>query len=77
MRTEVYWSVNIYLTNSPYSLAKKVLESRKLILLFHMSSTRGLPSTAQKWSFPLRISSVNMSKSTVSCGFGHIHWKNP
>ena len=26
--------------------------------------------TAQKWSFPLRISSVN-----VSCGFSHIYWK--
>ena len=24
----------------------------------------------KKWSFPLRISSVNVTKSTVSCGFG-------
>ena len=32
--------------------------------------------TAQKWSFPLRISSVNVNKS-VSCGFGHIYWRNP
>ena len=23
----------------------------------------------EKWSFPLRISSVNVTKSTVSCGF--------
>ena len=28
----------------------------------------------KKWSFPLRISSVNVTKSTVSCGFGHIYW---
>ena len=32
--------------------------------------------TAQ-WSFPLRISSVNVAKSAVSCGFGHIYWRNP
>ena len=30
----------------------------------------------KKWSFPLRISSVNVTKSAVSavsCGFGHIY----
>ena len=31
----------------------------------------------KKWSFPLTISSVNVTKSTVSCGFGHIYWRNP
>ena len=31
----------------------------------------------KKWSFPLRISSVNVTKSAVSPGFGHIYWKNP
>ena len=30
--------------------------------------------TAQKWSFPLGISSVNVTKSTWSCGFSHIYW---
>ena len=29
----------------------------------------------KKWSFPLGISSVNVT--TVSCGFGHIYWRNP
>ena len=29
--------------------------------------------TAQKRNFPLRISSVNLTKSAVSCGFGHIY----
>ena len=28
------------------------------------------------WSFPLRISSVNLTKSAVSCGFAHIYWRN-
>ena len=31
----------------------------------------------KKWSFPLRISSVNVSKSAVSCGFGRIYRRNP
>ena len=31
----------------------------------------------KKWSFPLRISLVNVTKSAVSGGFGHIYWRNP
>ena len=35
-------------------------------------------SSLQKiWSFPLRISSVTVTKSAVSCRFGHIYWRNP
>ena len=30
-----------------------------------------------KWSFPLRIFSVNVTKSEISSGFGHIYWKYP
>ena len=30
----------------------------------------------KKWSFPLRISPVNVTKSVGNCGFGHIHWRN-
>ena len=33
-------------------------------------------SLHKKWSFPLRISSVNVTKPVVSCGFGHIYWRN-
>ena len=29
-----------------------------------------------KLSFPLSISSVNMTKSPRNCGFGHIYWRN-
>ena len=32
-----------------------------------------IADTAQKWSFPLRISLVNLTKSAVNCGFGHIY----
>ena len=31
----------------------------------------------KKWSFPLRISPVNVTWSAVNCGFGHIYWRNP
>ena len=36
------------------------------------TSNNARPSLHKKWSFSLRISSVNMIKSAVSCGFGHI-----
>ena len=36
-----------------------------------------LSFTAQKWSFPLKISSVNVTKSARNSGFDHIYWKNP
>ena len=29
----------------------------------------------KEWSFPVRIFSVNMTKSTVSSGFDHIYWR--
>ena len=31
----------------------------------------------KKWSFPLKISSLNVTKSAGNCGFGHIYWRNP
>ena len=34
-------------------------------------------SLHKKWSFPLSISSVNVTKSAVFYGFGHIYWRNP
>ena len=30
----------------------------------------------KKWSFPLSISSVNLTKSAGNCRFGHIYWRN-
>ena len=32
--------------------------------------------TAQKWTFPLRNSSINVTKSAWNFGFGHIYWRN-
>ena len=41
--------------------------SLMLVFLIHF-----IVITAQKWSFPLRISSVNLTKFAGKCGFGHI-----
>ena len=30
-----------------------------------------------EWSFPFKISSVNVTKSAVFCRFGHLYWRNP
>ena len=35
-----------------------------------------LVSLHKKWSYPLRISSVNLTKSAANSGFGHIYWRN-
>ena len=44
---------------------------------FRSSYPEALRTLHKKWSFPLRISSVNVTKSAVSCGFGHLYWRNP
>ena len=31
----------------------------------------------KNWSFPLGISSVNVTKLAGNCGFGQIYWRNP
>ena len=42
-------------------------------LIVGIISLRNSTSTAQKMKFLLIISSVNVSKSAVSCRFGHIY----
>ena len=34
-------------------------------------------SPHKKWNFHLRISSVNLTKTTGNWGFGHVYWRNP
>ena len=47
------------------SFAKTIEEGVTLMITYLAMHKKG--------SFPLRISSVNVTKSTVSCGFGHIY----
>ena len=35
------------------------------------------PALHKKWSFPLRISSVDVTISAGNCRFGHVYWRNP
>ena len=47
------------------------------LLIQFGSLSRASFSTCPLWSFQFRISSVNVTKSAVSCSYGHIYWKNP
>ena len=58
-------SINIIPVNKPSLNSFKTLSVKKDNYTLH-----------KKWSFPLRISSVNVTKSAVSRGFGHIFWRN-
>ena len=57
----------------------------KNTILINTDIFREMPSTYghfqrvtlyKEWGFPLRISSVNMTKSAISWGFGHNYWRN-
>ena len=47
---------------------------KRVIAFF--SKSLDLISLYNKWSFPLKISSVNVRKSAISYSFGHIYWRN-
>ena len=49
-----------------------LIMSMQIYLLVDCEKLHG----TKKWSFPLRISSVNLTKSAFSCGFSHIYWRN-
>ena len=63
--------------NGWFPVAFTVIFYRQVFIyvLFIKAVQRHFTTTSQKWS--LRISSVNVTKSTVSCGLGHIYWGNP
>ena len=43
------------------------------VRIFNFSEKSLLTSLYKKWSFPLKISAVNVTKSPVSYGYGHIY----
>ena len=45
-------------------------------VLVKMNCLHLYTNTAHKMKFPLSISSVNVTKSAVSSGFGHIYWRS-
>ena len=61
-----------------FSFGQDIILLGKVILLQRSNevSFRTSCFTLHKqWSFPLKISSVNVTKSAVSCGFGLIYWR--
>ena len=52
-------------------------ESQGCFLYIHRDFFFIYISLHKNWSFPLRVSLVIVTKSTVSCIFSHIHWRNP
>ena len=62
----MYWQVTVSCTCADVSNFKHRGKSIFLKKSLH-----------KKWSFPLRISSVNEIKSVGNCIFGHIYWRNP
>ena len=50
---------------------------KKRVNIVEESSGKKSRHTAQRVIFALRVSSVNVTKSSVSCGFGHIWCRNP
>ena len=48
-----------------------------VLLPFDMFEINIWQTLHKKWSFPLRISSVNVTRSAGNGGFGHIYWRNP
>ena len=75
-----FTSYAAFLKNKKWSLLvfcmvfkKKISHVRYTLILYDYT----LVSPHKKWSFSLRISSVNVTNSTDSCGFGHTYWRNP
>ena len=72
-----------FLTNNHFSKQDMPSTIREVFLIWWFLnflkrfSTQGKRTISfilhKKWSFPLKISSVNVINSAVSCGFGHIY----
>ena len=58
---------------SPGDLKKIINFCSNFIYKYNLQVT----CTAEKWSFSLRFSSVNVADSAGNSGFGHIYWGNP
>ena len=80
----IYWGVSIHQAfvwptfgSSNIAIGRKNCFgiAKKLLISFWRMSISGIFS-AQKMKFLLSISSVNVTKSAGTWGFGHIYWRN-
>ena len=65
------WKIKIY--SFEISLFTPHVASKCFVFHINFSVT----ALQKKSNFPLRISSVNLTKSAGNCGFIHIYWRNP
>ena len=66
IRTIVLYTANSFTGNVYFFIATNVFQILCFVVALH-----------KKWSFWLRISSVNATESAVSSGFGLVDWRNP
>ena len=57
--------------------SKSSLSSRHPIIKIFLINFMLVICFCNSWSFPSRISSVNMAQSGGNCGSGQIYWRNP
>ena len=62
-----YWNLRSIRYNIDCAISS-LIKSTDLLLQVYVLHKRP--------SFPLKISSVNVTKSAENCGFGHIYWRN-
>ena len=79
---KLFWWVYIWKVELKWWIKRvtlKILSSyRNWIIVFLWKWTGWFSFTLyKKWSFLLRVSSVNVTKSAGNFGFGHIYWGKP
>ena len=72
--------LNLFLWNSLQQSDAKIKWPKALMDLMvtrrHVSFIHKDKTLHKKWNFSLRVPSVNVCKSLVSCEFGYIYWRN-
>ena len=58
-----------------HQLIKNIIKKFYFNHIIYMYSQKQ-PALHRRWSFPFIVSSLNVIKSAVSLGFGHICWRN-
>ena len=64
------------LFNDPSEALECILLNFFNVKLHATQSSSTYTPLHKKWSLPLRIFSITVTKSAVSCGFGHVYWIN-
>ena len=78
--SKLKYKLNLFLWNSLQQSDAKIKWPKALMDLMvtrrHVSFIHKYKTLHKKWNFPLRVPSVNVRKSLVSCEFGQIYWRN-